>query len=311
MFNDKEYPLDVEELSLGKYGLEQLQWATNLKRLTVTLTEPVDWALLLAIPTLEHLEIAFHGSKTDLLLADLPVSEKLTELTLTARGSFGTVVLPKTEQLKQLTVVSFGKTEKLDVSRCTGLQVLNVSAAVEQLELGLGPEKLFLDDAVFTPKMLPAAVRIREMSLTVPQDLSILKHCPQIKKLSLAVRDPALAWDLTMLKDSAVEQLSVGDCTTQMLSDLSNMEFLQILQISDRNVEDLTALTAMSSLQKLVLTVDPDQPAEVFEALRGRELGPADLDLLQQLKLNIPPQQLADFLQAGKTLVLFHDISRY
>lgn len=312
-FNGTDYPLDVEELMVGSVGLEQLRWASGLKRLYISTNKELDWSLLQGIETMETLELSFEGGavlNADLsALTDMP---SLKEISIAAQCPMGTINLPAVGSLQTCSILLDAGADSVDISSCTNLDAFYLDGSgVGALELGEGATHMTFTGFAPVLSSLHSANRLERLSLNVPQELSPDAFPSQLTWLTL--NDPGSGenrWDLAGMSGSALERLTIASCTTEDLSHLVNMDRLVSLQISDEYVDDLSVLNQIPGLESLILLVDPSgENAADWDLLIGQELRAVDRETLALLT-SLSPAPLIEFMEQGGTLTLYRDLSR-
>ena len=301
VFNGVSYPTDSTALTVGPYGLEQLQWATALTELNYIGDAPESWDFLAWLPTLTRLTLHLSaGETTDLRLDgyELPALETLE---IDAECPIGTLTLPSaapTDCSIRLSAVTRADTSAAEIDRL----FLSLSDAPQELTLGQ-VSALTCDGFAPTPDALEHAVGLRELTLGTAQPLDYLTTLSALEKLSLY----GDGWDLSPLRDTTISALVVPSCDTEALAVLDGMTSLRSLQISDACVTDLATISVLPCLETLAISVDEAQPGDPPFAA---PLTAADAETLALLETPLPKEQLSAFLEHGGTLLLLPDYNR-
>lgn len=301
VFNGVSYPTDITALTVGPYGLEQLQWATALTELEYIGDAPEGWDFLAWLPTLTRLTVHLSaGETTDLRLDgyELPALETLE---IDAECPIGTLTLPSaapTDCSIRLSAVTRADTSAAEIDRL----FLSLSDAPQELTLGQ-VSALTCDGFAPTPDALEGAVGLRELTLGTAQPLDFLAALSALEKLSLY----GIGWNLSPLRNTTISVLVVPNCDAEALTALDGMTSLRSLQISDACVTDLSAISALPRLETLAISVDDAQPSDLPFAV---PLIADDADTLALLETPLPKEQLTAFLEQGGTLLLLPDHNR-
>lgn len=301
VFNGVSYPTDSTALTVGPYGLEQLQWATALTELNYIGDAPESWDFLAWLPTLTRLTLHLSaGETTDLRLDgyELPALETLE---IDAECPIGTLTLPSaapTDCSIRLSAVTRADTSAAEIDRL----FLSLSDAPQELTLGQ-VSALTCDGFAPTPDALEHAVGLRELTLDTAQPLDYLTTLSSLEKLSLY----GDGWDLLPLRDTTISALVVPSCNAEALAVLDGMTSLRSLQISDACVTDLATISVLPCLETLAISVDEAQPGDLPFAA---PLTAADAETLALLETPLPKEQLTAFLEQGGTLLLLPDHNR-
>ena len=301
IFNGISYPVDSAALTVGPYGLEQLQWTTALTELEYIGEAPASWDFLAGLSSLTCLRIRLSaGTKTDLRLDDY-MMPSLKTLEIDADCPIGTMTLPKavlTDCALRLSSVT-----SLDVSSVElDALFLSLPTAPEVLALG-GVAELTCDGFSLDAAVLSNTTGLHELTLTMAQPLGIMAGLSCLEKLSLY----GIGWDLSSLRSSTLRSLVVPDCDTAALAVLDGLNSLRSLQISDAHVTELSPLSDLPGLETLLILVDAAQPSGVqFSTL----LTATDAETLTLLETTLPKDQLTAFLDHGGTVLLLPDYNR-
>lgn len=301
VFGGVSYPLDTTSLTVGPYGLEQLQWATALTELEYIGSAPENWDFLAWVPTLSRLTISLSaGASIDLRLngSALPA---LTTLELDTACPIGTLSLPRATLTD--CVLRLSAAAQVDTTAAE-LGSLFLSCPDGPQSLTLGPVTALTFDGFAPPSdALTQAAGLRELTLTTAQPLDFLTALPSLEKLSLY----GDGWDLAALPETTVSSLVVPSCDAETLAALEGMASLRSLQLSDACVTELSVLSALPDLETLAILVEEVQPGGLPLAV---PLTADDAEALDLLQTTLPTEQLSAFLERGGTLLLLPDYNR-
>ena len=301
VFNGVSYPLDITSLTVGSYGLEQLQWAAALTELEYIGSAPENWDFLAWLPTLSRLTISLSaGASIDVRL-DGSALPALTTLELDAACPIGTLSLPRATLTD--CALRLSTTAQIDATAAE-LGSLFLSCPDAPQSLTLGPvTALTCDGFAPPPEALIHAAGLRELTLTMAQPLDFLTSLPSLEKLSLY----GDGWDFAALPETTVSCLVVPSCDAETLAALEGMDSLRALQLSDACVTELSILSALPDLETLAILVEEVQPGGLPLAV---PLTAVDAEAIDLLQTTLPTEQLAAFLERGGTLLLLPDYNR-
>lgn len=210
----------------------------------------------------------------------------------------------------------------IDASAAEGMENIQIMAEAHNVNLGKGPEILYLQ---FAPDISALAGAENIKSLTVPGDIDLSKIADigEIEKLYL-IGGKTNIGDLENLKSLkrlsvhsdecdfsgseklSMEILAIGPYVTQnALDSFSGSESVTELHLNDRSITNAEIIEKCPNLKKLFLTVDVFQDESIVFRTE-----PLDMEKLSLLKTNIPKEQLEAFLEKGGEIIPVDDWSR-
>jgi len=231
------------------------------------------------------------------------------------------LVLPNLPNAQNYNILGT-EAEHIDASAAEGMENIQIMAEAHNVNLGKGPETLYLQYASDI-SALAGAENIK--SLTVPGDIDLSKiaDIAEIEKLYLIGGKTNIGGleNLKSLKRLSVhsdecdfsgseklsmEILAIGPYVTQnALDSFSGSESVTELHLNDRSITNAEIIEKCPNLKKLFLTVDVFQDESIVFRTE-----PLDMEKLSLLKTNIPKEQLETFLEKGGEIIPVDDWSR-
>lgn len=231
------------------------------------------------------------------------------------------LVLPNLPNAQNYNILGT-EAEHIDASAAEGMENIQIIAEAHNVNLGKGPETLYLQ---FAPDISALAGAENIKSLTIPGgiDLSKIADIGEIEKLYL-IGGKTNIGDLENLKSLkrlsvhsdecdfsgseklSMEILAIGPYVTQnALDSFSGSESVTELHLNDRSITNAEIIEKCLNLKKLFLTVDVFQDESIVFRTE-----PLDIEKLSLLKTNIPKEQLEAFLEKGGEIIPVDDWSR-
>lgn len=231
------------------------------------------------------------------------------------------LVLPNLPNAQNYNILGT-EADYIDASAAEGMDNIQILAEAHNVNLGKGPETLYLQ---YAPDISALAGAENIKSLTIPGgiDLSKIADIGEIEKLYL-IGGKTNIGDLENLKSLkrlsvhsdecdfsgseklSMEILAIGPYVTQnALDSFSGSESVTELHLNDRGITNAEIIEKCPNLKKLFLTVDVFQDESIVFRTE-----PVDMEKLSLLKTNIPKEQLEAFLEKGGEIIPVDDWSR-